>query len=138
MFLIIFFGMILPLAGLAFCILWCRKNNPDKAFVFKRPFNMYVTSFLSKWFALDGLVARCRSSGDGGNSLSSSACNKPVVNVAAWGSGENKVVELRGGLVVGDGTAKKNKPRIEIMPGELVSCTNNKLVSSSKCLNLET
>lgn len=32
---------------------------------------------------------------------------------------------------------KKKLRRIEIMPVELTSCTNNKLVSSSKCLNLE-
>lgn len=32
---------------------------------------------------------------------------------------------------------KQTHRKIEIMPVELVSCTNNKLVSSSKCLNLD-
>lgn len=69
--------------------------------------------------------------GDGGGGDGSSSC-LPVCVTNSDGKVEVDLGERGEGVEV-----EEKKKRIEILPVELVSCTNNKLVSSSKCLNLE-
>lgn len=104
---------------------------------------MYVTSFL------DGLHCKAPSCLGGGSGVGCtwfSGCgrSRDVGNAdcnATEVVGNNDNCVKKSKLIIktsseGDNEKRKHR-RIEIMPVELTSCTNNKLVSSSKCLNLE-
>lgn len=123
MFLIIVCGVVIPLCFAIFCYFYCRRQNGDRFFVFKRPFNMYVASFVERFLG-GGRCGGCfRDKETGG----SGRCFKVGKSAAA----------TEKGVVVVEKEKKKQQRTIEILPVELVSCTNNKLVSSSICLNVE-
>ena len=135
MFLIIVCGVLLPLGFLIFCYFYCRRQNGDRVFIFKRPFNMYVDSFLER-INCGGGFGRCRacfrSKGDSGGGVKINSNVVGCANSNTSSSATNSSVPVKGGV------SETKTKKIEIKPGELISCTNSKLVSSSKCLNVET
>lgn len=132
MFLIIVCGVLVPLGFAIFCYFYCRRQNGDRVFIFKRPFNLYVTLFLDRISCGLGcglLRTRC------GGCLRDKeevvgGVKKPVSNSGGGGEGVTASVDTLK-------SEKKQKRVIEITPGELTSCTNTKLVSSSICLNVD-
>lgn len=94
---------------------------------------MYVTSFLER--------INCGFSGaggGGGGTCSSCFRVNECEEHADDGNGKNVGRSIKGDTnKVNPELERKRTKKIEIMPVELVSCTNNKLVSSSKCLNVD-
>lgn len=162
LFLIIFCGVLIPVGFAIFCYFYCRRQNGDRVFIFKRPFNMYVASFVDRircgsctggggglgcnvFGGCAGMGRRNRNDASANDEDERSGKTRKLIKSNAVGD-HNKSINNNNTttsasdeiLPANDKEPAKKVPRkIEIMPVELISCTNNELVSSSICLKLK-